>query len=220
VIRNLIRDNDMRLSFTALAASLALTFSANAATIVNGGFDADPAPASFATIGAGGSGISGWTVGGDSVDLIGGYWQPQNGTNSIDLAGNQNGSISQALSTIVGQAYKVTFWVARNPDGGSNPRTGFIGWNGNNSLFSFNNSTTSAANMGWEQRSFIFGATGASTILSFASDPATSGGAFGAALDNVSIAAVPEPATWMMLILGFGLVGGAMRRRKPVAAIA
>jgi hypothetical protein len=24
---------------------------------------------------------------------------------------------------------------------------------------------------------------------------------------------VPEPATWAMMILGFGLIGGAMRRR-------
>jgi PEP-CTERM motif len=30
-----------------------------------------------------------------------------------------------------------------------------------------------------------------------------------------SRAAVPEPATWALMILGFGLVGGAMRRRKP-----
>jgi hypothetical protein len=29
--------------------------------------------------------------------------------------------------------------------------------------------------------------------------------------------AVPEPATWAMLITGFGLVGGAMRRRSKVA---
>ncbi|QMW23109.1 PEPxxWA-CTERM sorting domain-containing protein [Sandaracinobacteroides saxicola] len=29
---------------------------------------------------------------------------------------------------------------------------------------------------------------------------------------------VPEPATWAMMILGFGLVGSAMRRRKVVAA--
>ena len=29
--------------------------------------------------------------------------------------------------------------------------------------------------------------------------------------------AVPEPATWALLILGFGLVGGAMRRRERVA---
>jgi hypothetical protein len=30
--------------------------------------------------------------------------------------------------------------------------------------------------------------------------------------------AVPEPATWAMMILGFGLVGGALRRRAAVAA--
>ena len=29
---------------------------------------------------------------------------------------------------------------------------------------------------------------------------------------SFSSAAVPEPSTWLMLILGFGLVGGAMRR--------
>lgn len=30
-------------------------------------------------------------------------------------------------------------------------------------------------------------------------------------------AGVPEPATWAMMILGFGAVGGAMRRRRAVA---
>ena len=32
--------------------------------------------------------------------------------------------------------------------------------------------------------------------------------------------AVPEPATWLMMIAGFGLIGGAMRRRKAVTALA
>jgi len=31
-------------------------------------------------------------------------------------------------------------------------------------------------------------------------------------------AAVPEPATWAMMITGFGLVGGALRRRQPKVA--
>ncbi|QMW22732.1 PEPxxWA-CTERM sorting domain-containing protein [Sandaracinobacteroides saxicola] len=37
-------------------------------------------------------------------------------------------------------------------------------------------------------------------------------------LDNISLAVVPEPATWAMMILGFGLVGGTLRRRRHVAA--
>jgi PEP-CTERM motif len=38
----------------------------------------------------------------------------------------------------------------------------------------------------------------------------------GALLDNVSlsIASVPEPATWAMMIMGFGLIGGAMRSAR------
>ncbi len=32
--------------------------------------------------------------------------------------------------------------------------------------------------------------------------------------DTLAVAGVPEPATWAMMILGFGLVGGAMRSRK------
>jgi hypothetical protein len=39
-------------------------------------------------------------------------------------------------------------------------------------------------------------------------------------LDNVSMAgaaAVPEPATWAMMILGFGLTGALMRRRRETA---
>ena len=31
---------------------------------------------------------------------------------------------------------------------------------------------------------------------------------------NFRLAAVPEPATWAMMIVGFGLVGGAMRSAK------
>ena len=33
-----------------------------------------------------------------------------------------------------------------------------------------------------------------------------------------SAGAVPEPATWAMMIIGFGGVGGAMRRRSKVRA--
>lgn len=48
---------------------------------------------------------------------------------------------------------------------------------------------------------------GAVNDLSFAYG--NNGGAF-----SVSIAAIPEPAQWAMLIGGFGVVGGAMRSRR------
>lgn len=39
---------------------------------------------------------------------------------------------------------------------------------------------------------------------------------FQATFDVASQGAVPEPATWAMMLLGFGFVGGAMRsRRRP-----
>jgi hypothetical protein len=62
---------------------------------------------------------------------------------------------------------------------------------------------------------------GISGILSF--NLTTSGSAFGedtVQLDNIVYSldatgpAVPEPASWAMMIGGFGLVGGAMRRAK------
>ncbi len=34
-----------------------------------------------------------------------------------------------------------------------------------------------------------------------------------------SAAAVPEPGTWLMMILGFGLIGTMMRRRQSVASV-
>lgn len=36
---------------------------------------------------------------------------------------------------------------------------------------------------------------------------------------SATVAAVPEPASWAMMILGFGLVGGAMRRRGRPSVI-
>jgi hypothetical protein len=37
--------------------------------------------------------------------------------------------------------------------------------------------------------------------------------------DNATIAAVPEPATWALMIMGFGALGTALRRRKLWAPV-
>ena len=38
-------------------------------------------------------------------------------------------------------------------------------------------------------------------------------------IDDI-VAAAPEPSTWLMMILGFGLVGGALRRRRNEGSLA
>nr|WP_314445824.1 FxDxF family PEP-CTERM protein [uncultured Sphingomonas sp.] len=44
--------------------------------------------------------------------------------------------------------------------------------------------------------------------------PGTQNGAFGGNVAFQSMAAVPEPGTWAMMLLGFGAVGFSMRRRR------
>lgn len=50
----------------------------------------------------------------------------------------------------------------------------------------------------------------------------TLGGRLNTGWDDITIAQVaggiPEPASWALMIAGFGLVGGALRRRAPMAA--
>ena len=199
----------MRSLKAAAAAALLLPATANAATVVNGDFETGPNPGSFTTVNAGGT-IGAWTVLSGSVDYIGTYWQPQGGSRSVDLNGNSQGAIEQAIATVIGQAYEVTFWLAGNPDNGPEIKTVKVAAADANGMFTFDTFGVSRAAMGWQKYTFNFTANSTSTLLSFASQNQS---AYGAALDTVSIAAVPEPATWAMMLFGFVLVGGAMRRR-------
>ena len=56
--------------------------------------------------------------------------------------------------------------------------------------------------------------------FAFPSTPQTGFGNQSIALVNFSIAAVPEPATWALMLLGFGVVGTTLRRRRKVLAVA
>lgn len=199
----------------AIAALAIVPSSVQAATIVNGSFELGAiSPGSFTTLGGGSTTITGWLVGGSSVDYMGGYWQAADGSRSVDLAGSGLGAISQTIDTVAGQAYRVAFAIARNPDGGLTPRTGLVEVVGGPSLaLSFGNGASSRSNMGWQYRNFDFVASSASTTLRFASD-STASGFYGLALDDVSISAVPEPSTWMTIIAGLGVVAFAMRRRR------
>ncbi len=197
----------------AAAALVLLTPVAHANLINNGGFEDNAFTGWFTTISAG-SGLSAWTVESGSVDLINTYWQPAAGSYSIDLNGTEAGRISQSFATAAGQTYNVSFSMAGNTDntgqGGviKSLTTGVAG----NHTYTFDVTGNSSSAMGWEGKNFSFVATGASSTLFFAGS--SSNGAYGAALDNVSVTAVPEAETVSMLLAGLGLMGAIVLRRK------
>jgi choice-of-anchor C domain-containing protein len=207
----------MRMIFATAAAALLLSGAAQAVTIANGSFESGSfTGAGFDTLSAGDSSITDWTVGGAGIDWIGNYWQPSDGARSIDLSAISAGSLSQAITTEIGQRYAVTFDLAGNPDGGPFLKLVDVTVNGGQSgTFAFTTGATSRAAMGWVGKTYRFTATSTSSVLAFTSQINTPSGP---ALDNVSISAIPEAATWAMLIAGFGMVGVASRRRRSVVA--
>jgi choice-of-anchor C domain-containing protein len=204
----------------ALGAALLAAFPAQAASLItNGSFEYGNTSGSFSNEGAGSTNIFGWTVDTGSVDYISSYWAASDGARSIDIAGSAIGALSQSFTTVAGNAYKVTFDLASNPDL-QGARDLLVSINGGTPItFTHPGSTGhDAAGMNWTGQSFTFLATGANTTLTFTTN-GTAQTYFGPALDNVAVTGVPEPAAWAMLLGGFALVGGSMRRRRTATAV-
>ena len=204
-----------KLILAAIAAA-SLGTATSAQTVQNGSFETGAIdPGVFTTLGAGSTTINGWTVTPSSIDYIGTYWGAQDGSRSIDLSGNAPGGVSQVITGLTtGALYQVDFFLGGNYDGPPTPdKTLDVSAAGTTSGFIYSApSATQTGFSGWTGYSFRFVATGASETLNFQST--TTGSPYGPALDNVSLARVPEPATWALMIMGFGAVGGALRRRK------
>jgi choice-of-anchor C domain-containing protein len=166
------------------------------------------------------SGLMGpWTVGAGGVDLIGGYWQAPAGTGgSVDLDGNAPGSISQGLSLTSG-TYLLSFYLSGNPDGSPLTKSLDVTLGSGAPLpYTYTTGTNTHTDMQYVLETYEFKATG-STMLTFAS--ADSGTPYGPVIGDVIVSAVPEPATWSMLIFGIGAIGTMLRlgrRRQTVLA--
>jgi len=215
--------------FVAALALVSLSASAHAANIVvDGGFEA-----------AGGGNVY---FSGQSID--GGSWAVTNGAvfidnvdpwvfdgnNSLNLTGANlyvPNSVSQELTTVVGQYYAVSFWgnadipnVFSLTENGSavSGIPGSIAQNGfPDQVDPLGNSALFVDYSGW------FTATSTSTDLSFTAigDPAIGSPNFSVMIDDVSVAPAPEPGSIVLMltgVLGFGLLFVRKRRVQSFLA--
>lgn len=211
----------MKLRLLAAAAALSLVAgNAQAAEIlVNGGFELPDIPGTYQTFNNGSTGITGWTVTNNSVDIVAGYngMVAASGAQLLDLVGfgAPNGAITQTFQTVAGQAYTFSFAYSHNFGNTASASANFS-ITGLSTLLNgsvtHNTAGINGANLGWATYTGSFIGDGSLATLAFNN---TAGGPSGGLLlDSVSVNSVPEPATWGMLILGFGMAGGMLRRRK------
>lgn len=128
------------------------------------------------------------------------------------------GVLSQTVTGLtIGKAYTLTFDYAMAQ------QSGFSGVNKQNYWeVGFGNATQQTQGLdladggfsGWKTASMTFTATGVSEVLSFLAKGIAPGAPPFMLLDDVALeAAVPEPATWTMLLGGLGLLAFLARRR-------
>ncbi len=119
--------------------------------------------------------------------------------------------LAQTFGTFGGKDYILTFDLTALGAGSQ----GFLAEVfGKESLGSL--SPTATATTPFSSYSLAFTADSSWTTIAFNVAPLGSGADdnIDTILDNVSVSAAPEPATWATMILGFGLAGASLRRRR------
>ena len=188
--------------------------------LTNGSFETPSiAGTSYVTFASGSTAITGWTaVGPGETQLTRTEFLPAaHGLQWVDLTGivgYDKGLRSDPVGTTVGQRYTLSFDLGDYGAAGFLTSTVSVRINGGPATLFTN--VYEGGVMDWERMSMDWVADSASaqvTIIGVANGALSNN--WGIGLDNVvfQAAAVPEPASWALLLGGAGLLG--LRLRRP-----
>lgn len=201
-----------KILLAASALALVSTPASAVELIVNGGFE-DPTVTHPCCTTVPPDPLPGWIVT-PNVNVVNGTFAStagnlaEEGVQYLDLVGQGGtGSISQSFVTVAGQTYALSFIYSHNLFSGTPSASASFSVDG--LVGGILHSTGSTSDLDWLTYSGSFVADDASATLNFTN--LTGGINEGVFLDAVSVQAVPEPATWAMMLLGFGAIGGALR---------
>ena len=184
------------------------------------------------------SDIGGWTVvgkggvasaiiliGNDYIELNNGNGQTLNfntvpgDTQAVDLTGEGNqgttNGIKQTVASDVGAAYALSFFVGHQYDlapGYSGPASVSL-WIDGSEVDTYTNSAVTFDDVTWEEFTYIFSAATDETTIAFLN--ATDIGNNYAGLDNVDLAAIPEPGA--LVLFGGALAMFSLFRRMRLS---
>lgn len=226
---------NMRYKFSLFAAMLAVAVPASAAInlIKNGSFElgTDPGAGRVKVTGLNSTTVTNWGVNaGQQFFYAGDVYDANAGSRSIDLSGvgaatgvtGVGGSIWQQVAGLtVGTHYSVSFALSNRPGSTTGAIVRLSTPGAANQNFTFTTNPVTGGDMEWQRVAYRFIATAKSQRVTFTNANTTANRPFGPVIDNVIMTEViPEPQTWALFVLGFGLVGSGMRVRNRHAVSA
>ena len=210
-------NNDRHIYVKALflMVVLAISQTASASLIINGGFESGGYVQSSndtMTLAVGSTAMDGWTVTEDLIAWIGPVnpWSltANEGDFFLDLTdfstGSPFGGVSQNITTNVGQSYELSFDLGSSNRWGR-PSAIEASAAGSSNIFT---SSTVGELSDWDRVSMMFTADSETTTIFLTGIT----GSQYIGLDNVSVSAVPVPAA--LWLFGSGLIGLIGMKRK------
>lgn len=215
----------------AALATLSAMSAANAASFTNGDFETPIIAVSTAPYSDGSTDITGWTVSapGGNVAIISpgadAHYPAESGSQWIDLTGTfgKSQGLTQAFDTVAGHAYSVTFGIGAVQQFDDSGTSIIIPYINNVLVPGLFEHIELGSTVTWQDASFNFNATGASTTLGLFNGIV---GTYVNGLDDVRISdlgaiggATPLPGALPLFAGGLGVIGLLARRRRKSAAL-